>query len=215
MSEKRILCFGDSLTWGWDPETRDRFPKEKRWTGILAHLLGETCEIIEEGLNGRTTGFDDPIEGDKNGRKHLPVLIETHRPLDLVIIMLGTNDLKRRFNLHPAEIAQSATELVKIARQSRAGRNGSAPSVLLVAPPPIGPLPFDMKIFEDGEEKSKELGHQYSLWAKILGCHFFDAQKVVTTSPLDGIHWDAQGNRAFAQALAQIIPAILEEGPNG
>ncbi|MEN3203016.1 MAG: SGNH/GDSL hydrolase family protein [Atribacterota bacterium] len=214
MSAKRILCFGDSLTWGWNPETRDRFSKEERWTGILANLLGETYEIIEEGLNGRTTGFDDPIEGDKNGRRHLPMLLETHQPLDLIIIMLGTNDLKRRFNLHPAEIAQSAAELVKIARQSRAGKDGSAPSVLLVAPPPIGPLPPEMKIFEGGEEKSKELGHQYSLWAKILGCHFFDAQKVVTTSPFDGIHWDVQGNRAFAQALAQIVPAILEEGPN-
>lgn len=215
MDEKRILCFGDSLTWGWDPETQDRFPKEKRWTGILASLLGGHYEVIEEGLNGRTTGFDDPIEGDKNGRRHLPIVLETHRPVDLVIIMLGTNDLKRRFNLYPAEIAQSAAELVKIVQKSKAGRNGGAPSTLLVAPPPIGPLSPEMGIFEGGEEKSRELGYYYRFWAKFLGCHFFDAREAVTTSPLDGIHWDAEGNRAFAQALAKMVPKIIEEGCNG
>lgn len=215
MDRKRILCFGDSLTWGWDPKTRERFPREKRWTGILGSLLGETYEVIEEGLNGRTTGFDDPIEGDKNGRRHLPVLLETHRPLDLVVIMLGTNDLKRRFNLHPAEIAQSAAELVKIVQRSQAGRNGSAPSILLVAPPPIGPLSQEMGIFAGGEEKSQELGRYYRFWTELLGCHFFDAKEVVTTSPVDGIHWDEEGNRAFAEALARMIPGILKENCNG
>ncbi|MBC7218272.1 MAG: hydrolase, partial [Candidatus Caldatribacterium sp.] len=83
------------------------------------------------------------------------------------------------------------------------------PLVLLVAPPPIGPLPKEMEIFKGGEEKSRELGHLYRFWADILGCHFFDAQEVVTTSAIDGIHWDAKGNEAFAQALAQIIPKIL------
>ncbi len=215
MKVKRILCFGDSLTWGWNPKTGDRFPKEERWTGVLASLLGENYEIIEEGLNGRTTGFDDPIEGDKNGRRHLPMILETHRPVDLVVLMLGTNDLKRRFNLHPAEIAQSTAELVKIIQRSGAGQNGNPPLTLLVAPPPIGPLPPKMGIFEGGEEKSRALGHYYSFWAKFLGCHFFDAQEVVTTSPLDGIHWDGEGNRAFAQALAKIIPEILGEDSNG
>lgn len=215
MYEKRILCFGDSLTWGWNPENRDRFSRRERWTGILGSLLGEMYEIVAEGLNGRTTGFDDPIEGDKNGKKHLPMLLETHRPLDLVIIMLGTNDLKRRFNLHPAEIAQSAAELVRVVQQSRTGRNGNAPAVLLVAPPPIGPLSAEMAIFEGGEEKSKMLGYYYHLWARLLGCHFFDAQEVVVTSPLDGIHWDRENNRAFAEALAKIILEILKEDNNG
>lgn len=209
MNTKRILCFGDSLTWGWDPETQDRFPPEKRWTRILAQLLGEGHEIVEEGLNGRTTGFDDPIEGDKNGRRHLPILLETHRPLDCVIIMLGTNDLKQRFNLSPAEIAQSAGELAKMVQRSMARGGKQAPQVLLVAPPPIGPLPPEMEIFAGGEEKSRKLGFFFRLQAKRLGCHFLDAQEVVTTSPKDGIHWDGEGNRAFAEALARILPQIL------
>jgi lysophospholipase L1-like esterase len=209
MHPKRILCFGDSLTWGWDPESQDRFPPEKRWTRVLARLLGEGYEIIEEGLNGRTTGFDDPIEGDKNGRRHLVMLLETHRPVDLVVILLGTNDLKQRFNLHPADIAQSAGELVKIVQRSSAGPGGRAPLVLLIAPPPIGPLPQEAEIFAGGEEKSRKLGHLYRLQAERLRCLFFDAQEVVRTSPRDGIHWDAEGNRAFAEALAGIIRQAL------
>ena len=211
MPRKRILCFGDSLTWGWNPQTRERFSPEERWTGVLKVLLGEGYEIIEEGLNGRTTGFDDPIEGDKNGRRHLPILLESHRPLDCVILMLGTNDLKARFQLSPADIAQSAGELVKIIQRSNAGWGGRAPLVLLVAPPPIGPLSPEMEIFAGGEEKSRKLGDLYRLQAEDLGCSFFDAQEVVRTSEKDGIHWDREGNRAFAEALLRIIPRLFEE----
>lgn len=211
MSRKRILCFGDSLTWGWNPENGERFLPGERWTGILEELLGEGYEVIEEGLNGRTTGFDDPIEGDKNGRRHLPMLLESHHPLDCVVVMLGTNDLKDRFHLSPADIAQSAGELVKIIRRSDAGKEGKAPLVLLIAPPPIGPLSEEMGIFTGGEEKSKRLGFLYRLQAECLGCHFFDAQEVVRTSEKDGIHWDREGNRAFAEALSRIIPRLFEE----
>ena len=94
---KRILCFGDSNTWGWNPANKERFDENSRWTGILKNKLGENYDIIEEGLNGRTTVWDDPIEGYKNGKKHLPSCLESHRPLDIVVLMLGTNDLKSRF----------------------------------------------------------------------------------------------------------------------
>lgn len=96
---KNILCYGDSNTWGYDAETKNRFPPDVRWTGILKRTLGEGYHVIEEGLNGRTTVWDDPIEGYKNGREYLIPCLESHRPLDLVIIMLGTNNLKKRFSL--------------------------------------------------------------------------------------------------------------------
>ncbi len=211
MEEKVILCFGDSLTWGFDPRTYDRYPRGKRWTYLLEQELGRGYQVIEEGLNGRTSGFDDPIEGDKNGRRHLPMLLDTHRPIDLVVIMLGTNDLKRRFGLTAAEIAQSVGVLVDIVKKSRVSHGESAPQVLLVAPPPLAPLTELSEVwgFREGVEKSRQLAEYYAVTARFYGCHFLDAGKVVTTSSIDGVHWEEEENAKFAYALAQEILRIL------
>ncbi|HXL02273.1 MAG TPA: SGNH/GDSL hydrolase family protein [Candidatus Atribacteria bacterium] len=206
---KRILCFGDSLTWGADPETGGRHPVSSRWTTLLQKNLGENYWIIEEGLGGRTTIWDDPIEGDKNGRRHLPILLESHRPLDLVVIMLGTNDLKSRFHVSAFEIAQSASTLVEVVKRSSAGRGGNPPLVLLIAPPPLGRLTIWQEEFGEGVEKSRNLARFYSYFAQLNQCHFFDAGEVVKTSDIDGIHWEANANRQFAEALAEKIKGIL------
>jgi len=206
---KRILCFGDSLTWGADPETGGRHPVNSRWTTLLQKNLGESYWIIEEGLNGRTTIWDDLIEGDKNGRRHLPMLLESHRPLDLVIIMLGTNDLKARFQVTALQIAQSAGTLVEIAKRSNAGRGGNSPSVLLISPPPLGKLAIWQEEFEGGTEKSQNLARYYSYFAQVNQCHFFDAGEVVKTSDIDGIHWEVTANRQFAEALTNKVKDIL------
>jgi lysophospholipase L1-like esterase len=119
-----ILCFGDSNTWGYNPENAERFGSGIRWTGILQAELGTHYSIIEEGLNARTTVFTDPVEGtriDRNGRNHLAVLLESHRPIDVVIVMLGLNDLKRRFAVSALDIAQGAGELVRIIQCSQSG----------------------------------------------------------------------------------------------
>ncbi|MGQ9473624.1 MAG: SGNH/GDSL hydrolase family protein [Candidatus Caldatribacteriaceae bacterium] len=206
MDEKVILCFGDSLTWGFDPRSGERYPRFKRWTFLLEKELGEGWRVIEEGLNGRTTGFDDPIEGDKNGRRHLPIILESHRPLDLVVIMLGTNDLKKRFALSPAGIAQSAGVLVDMTM-----RSGASSKVLLVAPPPLASItPLSLLWgFEEGVEKARRLAEYYRVVAKWHGCHFFDAGGIVQTSSLDGVHWEEEENRKFAQALSQEIRRIF------
>ena len=99
------MCFGDSNTWGYDPATRTRHAYEDRWTSVLQSSLGDDYRIVAEGLNGRTATFDDPVEGDRNGRRHLHILLDSHAPLDLVIVMLGTNDLKKRFSAPPCDIA--------------------------------------------------------------------------------------------------------------
>ena len=111
---KSILCYGDSNTWGYDPQTRSRFPHDVRWTGVLASSLGTGYRVVEEGLNGRTTRWDDPIEAGRNGLTFLQPCLESHLPLDLVIVMLGTNDLKQRFGLSASDIAQSAAEHRKL-----------------------------------------------------------------------------------------------------
>ena len=134
---KTVMCYGDSNTWGYNPATQQRYPRDERWTGVLQELLGADYRVIEEGLNGRTTVWDDPIEGYKNGREYLIPCLESQKPLDLVIIMLGTNDLKLRFSLPAYDIAEGAGVLVEIAQKSQAGPDeGAAPSA--AAGPGVG-----------------------------------------------------------------------------
>ncbi|MCL1979506.1 MAG: GDSL-type esterase/lipase family protein, partial [Proteobacteria bacterium] len=124
---RRILCYGDSNTWGYDPVTMDRFDETTRWPRVAGQVLGHGWEVIEEGLGGRTTVWDDPIEGYKNGRDYLIPCLESHRPLDLVVLLLGTNDLKQRFSLSAYDVAQGAGVLVRVVQASQAGRQGRAP----------------------------------------------------------------------------------------
>ena len=136
---KTVLCYGDSNTYGHATVDRPdgRYAPDERWTGVLAAALGPQWKVIEEGLGGRTTVSDDPIEGaEKNGRTYLYPCLMSHRPLDVVVIMLGTNDLKARFNKTAWEIAAGVGVLVDIVKTAAAGRNEGVPEILVVSPPP-------------------------------------------------------------------------------
>ncbi len=204
-----VLCFGDSLTWGWNPVDRGRYPFEKRWTGILQKELGINFNVIEEGLNGRTTIWDDPIEGEKNGKKYLIPCLESHQPLDLVIIMLGTNDLKLQFNKSAFEIAAAADSLAQIVQKSRTGRNYQSPEVLLISPPPLGKLTNWEEMMEGGYEKSKKLAQYYEMFAKDNQYHFLNAGEFVKTSDLDGLHWEEGENLKFGKAIADKVKQLF------
>jgi lysophospholipase L1-like esterase len=209
---KTILCFGDSNTWGFRPDGIGRFEWEARWPGILQRELSGYARIIEEGLNARTTVFDDPVEGvcvSRNGSRHLPLLLETHRPIDLVIIFLGVNDLKRRFDATPFDIAQGAAELVGIVNRSIAGTEGRAPRTLLICPPPVKELKVFASLFEGAIAKSTTLADHYAWQAGRLGCYFLDAGKVVSLSPVDGIHLDAEGHAILGAKVAEIVRTIF------
>ena len=206
---KRILCYGDSNTWGYNPVTQDRFDKVGRWTGQLSRMLGGDYDVIEEGLNGRTTVWDDPIEGYKNGREYLIPCLESHRPLDLVIIMLGTNDLKKRFSLSAYDIAEGAGVLVQIVQKSNAGMLGAAPAVLLIAPPPVEKLTAFAEMFEGAEVKSQKFAEHYRRVAAELGCPCFDASTVIVSSDLDGIHFEQSEHARLGQALAVRVREII------
>jgi lysophospholipase L1-like esterase len=206
---KKILCYGDSNTWGYDPLTRDRFNREVRWPGVLRLSLGEGYEVIEEGLNGRTTVWEDPIEGYKNGLSYLIPCLESHRPLDLVIIMLGTNDMKMRFSLSAYDAAEGAGVLVRIVQKSEAGKDGSAPAVLLMAPPPFARLTGFADFFAGGEEKSRKFGEQYRRVAGELGCHFLDTATVIVSSELDGIHFEREEHARLGQEVAAAVKEIV------
>jgi lysophospholipase L1-like esterase len=206
---RRILCFGDSNTWGYDPATEDRFDDETRWTGVLQAALGGDFTVIEEGLNGRTTVWNDPIEGYKNGHDYLVPCLETHRPLDLVVLMLGTNDLKRRFSLSAYDIAQGVAVLLRAISYSKAGRDGHAPRVLLLAPPPVAKLSNFAEMFEGSEAKSLLLGGHYGAVAVEHNVAFLDTSTVIRSSDIDGIHFEGEEHAKLGRAVAHEVLALV------
>jgi lysophospholipase L1-like esterase len=207
---KVILCYGDSNTWGEIPLGGGRYGPGERWTGALAQELGPGCRVIEEGLGGRTTVWEDPIEGYKNGREYLIPCLDSHKPLDLVVLMLGTNDLKMRFSVPAADIAGGVAALVEIIQKSGAGVSGEPPKILLMAPPPLGKLSDFAEMFEGGLAKSLKLGAYYRRVAEELGCAFLDAGEVIRSSDLDGVHFDRAEHQKLSRAVAARVREMLE-----
>ncbi|MBA2511141.1 MAG: SGNH/GDSL hydrolase family protein [Rubrobacteraceae bacterium] len=207
---KTVLCYGDSNTWGSDPETGERFASHVRWPGVLARELGDGFRVIEEGLPGRTTVRDDPIEGaHKNGRTYLRACLESHKPLDLVTVMLGTNDLKARFAASASDIAQGAASLAEMVLMSGCGPEGGAPVVLLIAPPPVGRLTDLAEMFEGSEEKSERFAVHYGRFAEQNGCGFLDAGAVIASSDVDGIHLEEDEHRKLGEAVAARVERVV------
>jgi lysophospholipase L1-like esterase len=207
--EKTVLCFGDSNTWGSNPGKHERFPRDIRWTGALQKLLGHEYYLIEEGLCGRTTVWDDPVEGIMSGKSYLLPCLITHKPVDLVVLMLGTNDLKQRYSLPPSDIARGIEILAKIILNSDTGPQGKAPKILVVAPPRLAKLTEYAEMFAGGNEKSRDLAKYYSQITDELDLSLFDANQAVVSSNIDGIHWEADQHTNFARALAKIIPGMI------
>jgi lysophospholipase L1-like esterase len=204
-----IVAFGDSNTWGWDPRNAKRFAPEVRWTGVTQRELGPGYSVIEEGLNGRTTVFDDPIEPDRRGADYLPPCLRSHAPLDLVILALGCNDMKKRFSASPSDIANGAERLILMARAEAVGPDGAPPAILLVAPPPIGKLTDFAEMFEGAREKSLVLAQRYRAIAERQGVGFVDAGAFVACSDLDGIHFEAAGHAILGRAMAEAVRMVL------
>jgi lysophospholipase L1-like esterase len=206
---RTILCYGDSNTHGTMPMpdlgSMGRYDRQTRWPGQLAALLPD-WQVIEEGLPGRTTVHDDPIEGaHRNGLTVLPAILESHRPIDVVILMLGTNDLKQRFSVNALDIALSLEKLVLAIRASGCGPDGAAPGVILVAPPPILEVQDLGVMFAGGQAKSHDLGPRLAALARALEVPFVDAGALIGVSEIDGIHYDEPAMAALAQAFAQAV----------
>ncbi|SHJ55584.1 SGNH/GDSL hydrolase family protein [Hespellia stercorisuis] len=203
---KRIVCFGDSNTWGYDAVTNGRFPDDVRWTGILKKLLGENYTIIEEGLCGRTTVLEDPLNEGMNGLKYLNPCLMSHSEIDYLVIMLGTNDCKQRYALTAKNIADGLKRLIIKAKETPAW--AKKPQILVVAPAPIepeceqSPVAGEMGICS---EKSRALAKEMKLCAKELGCDFFDAEQIGTMNQIDHMHLDKESHARLAEALASMI----------
>jgi lysophospholipase L1-like esterase len=172
--------------------------------------LGPDWLVIEEGLSGRTTVSDDPIEGElRNGRRYLAPCLLSHRPLDATILMLGTNDLKVRFAKPASEIAMGVRVLIEDIKSLDVGRNGRSPEILLVSPPPIRE---DLRgwepVFAGGYQKSLELAREYESVADATEVHFFDAGSVVSSTADDGFHLDLEGHAILGRAMCEQIENI-------
>jgi len=208
---RSILCFGDSNTWGSDPrDSNRRFPRDVRWPGVLQRELGEHFFVIEEGLGGRTTVFEDPLVSGRAGLEHIVMCLETHAPLDLAIIMLGTNDISDR-GVSAAAVADGAGRIVDIVQRSTYGPGNGPPGVLLLCPPPVGPVTEFAGIYAGAEEKSRELASEFRRVAELLGCEWMDLGEAVTTSPIDGWHLEAPEHGKLGLAVAAKVREILGE----
>lgn len=212
--KKTIICFGDSNTHGYNSSNHGRFSEDERWTGRLASYLGDEYSIKEEGLSGRTTSFDDPLFEGLCGLNLIYPVLMTHEPVDLLIIMLGTNDTKVRFGATPENIAKGLERLTRKAMDSRdVWRDG--PKILLIAPPPIEPGYEKSDVFgEMGAgcvEKSRALAPLYRKTAEQCGCYFLDAGEIegVSMYPYDHMHLSDTAHDALAKKLAEWIPTIL------
>jgi len=205
---KTILCFGDSNTWGYSPSLERRYNESERWTMLLQSQLPSEYRIIEEGLNSRTTVFEDPFEAGKKGLGYLLPCLGSHHP-DLVIIMLGTNDLKSRFNVTASDISKGAAKLVELAKNFNPGFMGKAPEVLLISPAHVLELDNGKEGWDGAQAKSEQFSHYYELRAKELGCHFLDAAKFIEPCKKEGIHWPPEQHIKLANKLNELIPTIL------
>lgn len=211
---KRILCYGDSNTWGYDPAGNKRFDESERWTRLLAKALGDGYSVIEEGLNGRTTVFDDPLVPYRNGRDMLVPLIWSHKPLDCIVIMLGTNDLKPKFAPSAAAVADGLETLARLALSPAALEGSPAPKILVVSPIEVGEH-IERSMFNEmfGGRRaiglSRELPALIASVAKRNGCEFLDAARITAPSDFDSIHLDATGHAKLARAVADKLREIL------
>ena len=209
---KTVLAYGDSLTWGLVPGTRVRHAFEDRWPNVLEQELRGNARVIENGVSGRTTVLDDPFGPGRNGATHLPMMLSAHAPLNLLVFMLGINDLNYSNGGRAFEAMQGMTRLVEIVRSHIVEPGMTPPQVLIVAPPHLcAPDDPDYEgYFGHTIEESQRLGPAYARVAHEQACHFFDAARVCEVNRSDGCHLDVENTRALGRALAPDVRKILE-----
>ncbi len=210
---EQILIYGDSLTWGFIPNTRSRLPFEKRWPGVFeCELLkdGKSVRVIENCLNGRRTAWLDPLKNGRDGSEGLAQVIEMNSPLKLVVLMLGTNDFQYMHQNNAWLSAQGTAKLVTIIRQSPIEPDMPEPELLIVAPPIITePKGFVAPMFEEAEKRCIGLPNELEKVASELSVSYFDANTVTESSQVDGIHLDSPQHEVLGKAIAK---AVIDEG---
>ena len=213
---KTVLVFGDSNSWGWDPSNDlikpiARWSDDIRWPGVMQKELGSDFKVLVDGLSGRTTVWDDPIREYRRGKDQIIPSMDAAAPIDLLIIFVGTNDLKLRFSVSAQDIASSAALLVRKAIAQIEAFTAGKPKVILVGPPPLGPVSKGIfkEMFGGNEEKSTQLGACYKVVADALGVDYIDAGTVVKSSDIDGVHLDADQHELLGKAMAKAVKKAI------
>lgn len=206
---RHIVCFGDSNTHGYYPAENEkgygRFRENQRWPGLLRKALGEGYLVFEEGLTGRTTAYDDPNRESMNGLSAVYSCLMSHEPVDLLIVMLGTNDVKERFELKGEQIVSGMERLIRKAERLPAWAEDS-PRILLMAPPVI-----DESWNPVYHRKSAEVAQGYQQIAKKNGWLFLDAGMYGRFNEIDHMHLTEDSHRALAEKVAEVVKGLFEE----
>ncbi len=229
---KTILCYGDSNTYGYVPETGMRYPEEIRWPCRLKKLLdekapGENWRIVEEGCNGRTCSVTPPDEEWKDGRPYLKACLNSHKPIDWVVFMLGSNDLKTMFNASPERIAAGIRGMLETTAEFLEEKQGFVPSILLISPPLVGTgissSAFADRFNDSAIERSEKLAELYAAEAEAFAkvgatgvqagvqgnaarrCFFLNAAEIAEPSEADSLHLMPEAHEALARAIAEVL----------
>ncbi|WP_411991548.1 GDSL-type esterase/lipase family protein [Agarivorans sp. DSG3-1] len=197
----KVLCFGDSNTWGYSPTTGQRMPADSRWPRVMASLLGEAYQIIEAGQPGRTTYPNSPDFGLSSGIEALLQDISKHQP-DCLVLMLGTNDLYPAFHLSAEQISDNLERMVVELDQHCVNQRMLSPKILLLAPPAIDETGRFGQHFAGAKDKSTQLAEHYQTIAHSLGCGYLDVSQIITGKLLDGVHMNSVQHQALGEALA-------------
>lgn len=217
---KHILVYSDSLTWGIVPTTRQRLPFEERWPGVLHAVLNaggdDRIRLTEDCLNGRRTAFDDPYKPGRNALSGIQQVIEAQSPLDLVILLLGTNDFQSMHQHTPWHSAMGIAALIDAIRRAPIEPGMPIPPILVVAPPqldnprgPIGPK------FVGGDIAARGLAQAIRHVCEDAGGVFFDSNTIITSSTHDGVHLDADQHHALGVALAPVVAGVMADRDAG
>jgi lysophospholipase L1-like esterase len=208
-SAKTILCYGDSNTWGNVPRSDSRYPRSVRWPGALQQLLGEDYEVVSEGLCGRTLVVEDPAKLHRTGITHLRAILESADPVDVVVVMLGTNDVKSTYNLEPKDIAQHLELTISLIRNEKLEIT-KVPEIVIICPPPvINPKTNDLdKRMVRGIELFKELPGLYKQVTDKHGCTFINAGEHISSSDVDGYHLSKEAHLKLAEVVRDVILQI-------
>jgi len=210
LKTKRVLCYGDSNTWGWVPSSMGskRYDLNNRWPGVLQNILGKDYEVIEEGLGARTTMFDDPRPEFplRNGAETLPVILASHSPLNFVILMLGTTDSKEMLNLTVENITDGMRKLIKIVKDSKNLDGCSSPKILIVVPAIVKEeADFASTLFKDGTSKTKSLIDSYKKLAEEENVYYLNPTSDVKVDSFEGVHMDNENHKKLGVLIAKII----------